>query len=83
MSDGSELQEILQCNASDISILRLQYKAALELIEELETTIAEMLEALELIERCDEKGFINLKPAWHNQVRQAIRKAKPIRRGDD
>ena len=42
----------------------------------LEATNASTLEALELIMRCDEKGFINLKPAWHNQVRQAIRKAK-------
>ena len=36
----------------------------------------ELLEALELIMRCSEKGFIDLKPPWHNKVRRAIRKAK-------
>lgn len=44
-------------------------------IAQLEAINAELLEALNLILRCDEKGFINLKPAWHNQVRQAIRQA--------
>ena len=42
MNDGSELEELLQCNATDISILRSQYKAALELIEELDTTNADL-----------------------------------------
>ena len=36
----------------------------------------DMLEALELVKRCDDKGFINLKPGWSRVVNNAIRKAK-------
>ena len=46
MNDGSELQELLQCNATDISILRSQYKAALELIETLETINTGLLDVV-------------------------------------
>ena len=41
-------------------------------------TIDELLEACELIMRCDEKGFIDLKPPWHNQLRRAIQKARGV-----
>ena len=43
---------------------------------QLETTNADLLEALELVKRCDDKGFINLKPGWSRVVNNAIRKAK-------
>ena len=46
------------------------------LTSQLEEKNAVMLDALQLIMRCAEKGFISLKPPWHNKVRQAIRKAK-------
>ena len=39
-------------------------------------TAPDLLEALELIKRCDDKGFINLKPGWSRVVNNAIRKAK-------
>lgn len=45
-------------------------------IAQLRLANAELLEALELVMRCDEKGFINLKAPWHNRIRRAIRKAK-------
>lgn len=36
----------------------------------------ELLEALELVLRCDEKSFIALKPSWRKRVKQAIATGK-------
>ncbi len=47
-NDGSELQELLQVNASEITLLRSQYKAALELIEELDITNHTLKAALDI-----------------------------------
>ena len=36
----------------------------------------DMLEVLEFVMRCDEKGFVDLKLGLHNRIQNAISKAK-------
>ena len=63
LNDGSEIAELHESNAFEIQSLRTTYKAALELIKELDVTVAELLEAckdmvscIEDCEKCEGTG---------------------------
>ena len=78
LNDGTETAELHESNAFEIQSLRTTYKAALELIEELDVTVAESLEALERIAELspDQWDTDYIVPLVQKISKEAIRKAK-------
>ena len=75
LNDGTEIAELHESNVYEIQSLRSQYKAALELIEELEATVAELLAALEqAIADIERTGYVSVPTCI--LMEEAIRKAK-------
>ena len=75
LNDGTETAELHESNAFEIQSLRTTYKAALELIEELDVINAVVLEALTAIMDSVDAGKVRLDIYEFELANEAIRKA--------